>query len=102
VLYTKAKVAKGGGHVCGTPWYMYISSQHGSFFFFQAHREFRQITRLDGWVTALMDSWQQLDTKLVEYAKVEASTQPVIANCLTALEDYLNEIAYPAGQHNMT
>ena len=48
-----------------------------------------------------MDSWQQLETKLVEYAKVEASSRPVIAKCLTALEeDDLNEIAYPAGQHN--
>ena len=31
---------------------------------------------------------------------MEASTRPVIAKCLKALEDDLNEIAYPAGQHN--
>ena len=48
-----------------------------------------------------MDSWLQFETKLVEYGKVEASTRPVIAKCLKALEeDDLNEIAYPAGQHN--
>lgn len=48
-----------------------------------------------------MDSWLQLESKLVEYGKVEPSTRPVIAKCLKALEeDDLNEIAYPAGQHN--
>ena len=38
-------------------------------------------------MTALMDSWPQLETKLVEYAKVEASTRQVIAKCLKALEE---------------
>ena len=47
-----------------------------------------------------MDPWLQRETKLVEYAKVEASTRPVIAKCLKTLEeDDQNEIAYPAGQH---
>ena len=34
-----------------------------------------------------MDSWPQLETKLVEYAKVEAPTWQVIAKCLKTLEE---------------
>ena len=55
---------------------------------------------MDGRVTALMDSWPQLETKLVEYAKVEAPTRQVIAKCLKALEEGdEDEIAYPTGQY---
>ena len=69
-------------------------------FAIQAYREFRQIVNLDGRVTALMDSWPQLETKLVEYAKVEASTRPAITKCLKTLEeDCGDEIASPTGEH---
>ena len=43
-----------------------------------------------------MDSWPQLEAKLIEYGEVVAPTWPVISECLRVLEeDHQHEVAYP-------
>ena len=49
-----------------------------------------------------MDSWVDLEEKLIQFGKIEAQTRPAVRKVLNDLEkDHTDEIAYPQGQHTL-
>ena len=61
-------------------------------------REFKAVVSLEDDIPSVMDGWLEWKEKLIQMAKLESATRPMIKKLLEGLER-CDELHCPQGQH---